>query len=220
MAAEVADKMAAVAVSADAATDFTAALAAKKPYYAKRIELFEGYAKREQERVEAARAQDEKVSIVLPDGAVKEGIKGATTPLEIAEGISKSLAKKVRASIITQHEFRVWGWQIGRATWCQTQQQVGSAAAAWHRIWPPPHPCRLPRLHDCRWWWPRWTASPGTCSGRWRATAPWSCAALTIQTARTCVAAAGCCHKGARLPGVASQPSLASRLQPPQPPGR
>jgi threonyl-tRNA synthetase len=34
------------------------------------------------------------IKVVLPDGSVKPGIKGATTPLDIANEISKSLAKK------------------------------------------------------------------------------------------------------------------------------
>lgn len=35
------------------------------------------------------------ITITLPDGKVKEGTAWATTPLNIAEGISKSLAEKV-----------------------------------------------------------------------------------------------------------------------------
>jgi threonyl-tRNA synthetase len=68
---------------------------AKKPYYAKRIELFEMYAARERSRIEEARQRDEKIAIILPDGATKQGVKGATTPMDIANEISKGLAKKV-----------------------------------------------------------------------------------------------------------------------------
>lgn len=69
-------------------------VAEKKPYYQKRIDLFSKYAEREKARVEAARAANEPIKIVLPDASVKAGVKGATTPLDIANEISKSLAKK------------------------------------------------------------------------------------------------------------------------------
>jgi TGS domain len=36
--------------------------------------------------------------VTLPDGKEKEGVAGLTTPLDIAAGISKSLAKKVLIS--------------------------------------------------------------------------------------------------------------------------
>lgn len=37
-------------------------------------------------------------AVTLPDGGVKEGVAGVTTPLDIAIAISKSLAKKVLIS--------------------------------------------------------------------------------------------------------------------------
>lgn len=94
--AEVEAKMAQVAVAdGSAGTSFAEIVASKKPYYQKRIDLFELFAEREKAKVEAARAANVPIKIVLPDGAAKEGIKGATTPLDIANGISKSLGKKV-----------------------------------------------------------------------------------------------------------------------------
>ena len=65
----------------------------KQPYYAKRIELFEKYFERETGRVEEAKAKNDPIKIVLPDGSVKEGIKFATTPWDIAMGIHKKLAQ-------------------------------------------------------------------------------------------------------------------------------
>ena len=65
----------------------------KSPYYAKRIELFEKYFARELERQEAARTANDPIKVVMPDGAIKEGIKNVTTPWDIAMGIHKKLAQ-------------------------------------------------------------------------------------------------------------------------------
>jgi threonyl-tRNA synthetase len=69
-------------------------VADRKPYYEKRIDLFSKYAEREKAQVEAARAAGAPIKVVLPDASIRQGIKGATTPLDIANEISKSLAKK------------------------------------------------------------------------------------------------------------------------------
>ena len=37
----------------------------------------------------------EPITVTLPDGKTKEGVSWVTTPLNIAEGIAKSLAEKV-----------------------------------------------------------------------------------------------------------------------------
>ena len=66
----------------------------KKEYFNKRVELFEKFRARELEKVEAARALGEKITITLPSGDTKEGIKGVTTGMDIALGISKGLASK------------------------------------------------------------------------------------------------------------------------------
>jgi threonyl-tRNA synthetase len=92
-------------VAALAVQDHKAAALARAPFYARRIELFEQFHARQQASVEAARAAAVPIKIVLPDGAVKEGIKGATTPLEVAAGISKSLAKKV---VVAKVDGAVW----------------------------------------------------------------------------------------------------------------
>ncbi len=86
---ELKDKMAAVAVA-----DAHDHVAERKPYYQKRIDLFSKYVEREQAQVEVARAANVPIKVVLPDGSIKAGIKGATTPLDVANEISKSLAKK------------------------------------------------------------------------------------------------------------------------------
>jgi len=64
-------------------------------FYARRVELFEKYYAREQDRIEEARKAAVPIKVVLPDGAIKPAIKNVTTPLDIAGDISKSLAKKV-----------------------------------------------------------------------------------------------------------------------------
>ncbi|KIZ00239.1 threonyl-tRNA synthetase [Monoraphidium neglectum] len=69
-------------------------------FYQKRIALFEQFYEREQQRVEEARKAAVPIKVVLPDGAIKEAIKGATTPLDVANEISKSLGKKVLVATV------------------------------------------------------------------------------------------------------------------------
>jgi threonyl-tRNA synthetase len=88
-------KMAAVSVAPDSEAVFKAAVAAKAPYYAKRIELFEQYAARTKAAVEAARAANVAITVTMPDGKQRQAVKGVTTPLDIAKEVSASLAKKV-----------------------------------------------------------------------------------------------------------------------------
>lgn len=66
----------------------------KKPYYSKRIGLFEQYAQREKDKVEAAKIAAVSIKVILPDGKEKVAIKGVVTPFDVANEISKSLAKK------------------------------------------------------------------------------------------------------------------------------
>ena len=84
---------------------FSEIVAEKKPYYHKRIELFEQFHAREQAQIAAAKEANVPIKIVLPDGAVKEGIKNATTPLDVASQISKSLAKKV---VVAKVDGELW----------------------------------------------------------------------------------------------------------------
>jgi len=67
--------------------------AAKQPYYAKRIELFEKYRARMDAAVEAAKVANVPITITLPDGKTKPGVKGVTTPMDVALSIAKSVAK-------------------------------------------------------------------------------------------------------------------------------
>lgn len=84
-------------------------LAERQPFYEKRINLFEEYWKRQQQELEAAKTADEKIKVVLPDGNEKEAVKGATTPMDIAKGISSGLAKKVVVASVDGQE-----WDINR----------------------------------------------------------------------------------------------------------
>lgn len=74
---------------------FEEAAKERTPYYQKRIQLFEQYKKREDEAVEAAKAANVPITVTLPDGSTKPGVRGVTTPMDIANAISKSLAKKI-----------------------------------------------------------------------------------------------------------------------------
>ncbi len=74
---------------------FEQAVKERLPYYQKRIQFFEEYKKRHVEEVEAAKAANVPITVTLPDGSTKPGVKHVTNPLDIAVSISKSLAKKV-----------------------------------------------------------------------------------------------------------------------------
>ena len=89
-------------------------VAEKKPYYEKRIRLFEGYRARELEKIETARAAAEPIKIILPDGAERKGLKGVTTPFDVANEISKSLAKKVVVAKVDGHTWDLhrWGFEV------------------------------------------------------------------------------------------------------------
>eukprot|EP00197_Chlamydomonas_leiostraca_P002015 CAMPEP_0202857222 /NCGR_PEP_ID=MMETSP1391-20130828/251_1 /ASSEMBLY_ACC=CAM_ASM_000867 /TAXON_ID=1034604 /ORGANISM="Chlamydomonas leiostraca, Strain SAG 11-49" /LENGTH=715 /DNA_ID=CAMNT_0049536001 /DNA_START=82 /DNA_END=2229 /DNA_ORIENTATION=+ len=82
-----------------------AAVAERKPYYEKRIKLFEQYAERQKAAIEAAKAANVQITITLPDGHSKHGVKGVTTPLDVAKEISASLAKKV---VVADVDGRAW----------------------------------------------------------------------------------------------------------------
>ncbi|KAF8380557.1 hypothetical protein HHK36_028045 [Tetracentron sinense] len=71
----------------------------------KRISLFESI--KAQQIEERQRIGGESIKVTLPDGTVKEGKKWITSPLDIAKGISKSLAA---SALISQHAFQVQMW--------------------------------------------------------------------------------------------------------------
>ena len=77
----------------------------KKPYYQKRVDLFTTIKEKQNAALEAAKAANVPIKIVLPDGSEKPGVKGVTTPFEIASSISKSLAKK---TIVAKVDGGVW----------------------------------------------------------------------------------------------------------------
>lgn len=81
---------------------------AKAPYYAKRVALFEQYKARAQADVEIARAKAEPISVTLPDGRVVAGVKGVTTPLDVAAGISKGLAASVVVALVDDSTWDVF----------------------------------------------------------------------------------------------------------------
>lgn len=70
------------------------AVAERTPYYKKRIEVFEQFYAREVAKMEAAKAANEPIKVIMPDGKEKAAVKGVTTPMDIAKEISASLAKK------------------------------------------------------------------------------------------------------------------------------
>lgn len=101
--ASVQEKMAGLAIADAKVADNP--VAQKKPYYDKRIQLFEQFLQREKDRVEAAKQANEQIKVVLPDGKTVEAVKGATTPLDIANGISKGLAKK---TVVAKVDGETW----------------------------------------------------------------------------------------------------------------
>lgn len=80
-------------------------VAQKKPYYQKRVDLFEQYVARQRAAIEAAKEANVPINVVLPDGATKAGVQGVTTPLDIANDISKSLAKK---TVVAKVDGETW----------------------------------------------------------------------------------------------------------------
>jgi threonyl-tRNA synthetase len=58
------------------------------------------YTSQQAAEIEAAKAANVAIKVTLPDGNVKEGIKGATTPLDIATSISAGLAKKAIVGVV------------------------------------------------------------------------------------------------------------------------
>jgi len=96
---DVTAKMAEVSVgekdkAAEKEAIFQSRLSERLPYYAKRVELFEGYYTRELAKREAAQAANEAIKVIMPDGAERPAVKGFTTPYDIAAQISNNLAKK------------------------------------------------------------------------------------------------------------------------------
>eukprot|EP00775_Hariotina_reticulata_P003330 gene3330-3607_t len=84
---------------------FAEIVAEKKPYYQKRVDLFEKYLARDTAAIDAAKQANVPITVVLPDGATKPAIKGVTTPMDVANEISKGLAKKV---VVAKVDGEVW----------------------------------------------------------------------------------------------------------------
>ena len=80
-------------------------VAEKLPYYKRRVELFEQYKARHVREVEAAKEAGVAIRVILPDGTEKAGVKGATTPFDVANMLSKSLAKK---AIVAKVDGAAW----------------------------------------------------------------------------------------------------------------
>lgn len=77
----------------------------KKPYYLRRIDLFAAIKARQDASLEAAKQANVPIKVILPDGSEKPGVKGVTSPLDIANLISKSLAKKI---VVAKVDGDVW----------------------------------------------------------------------------------------------------------------
>ncbi|KAK3246693.1 hypothetical protein CYMTET_43779 [Cymbomonas tetramitiformis] len=80
----------------------------KKQYYERRVELFEVARKRHDEAIEAAKEAQVPIKVIMPDGSIKEGIKGVTTPIDIAKAIDKKL---VGSSIVAKVDGELWDMQ-------------------------------------------------------------------------------------------------------------
>eukprot|EP00798_Chlamydomonas_sp_ICE-L_P008895 gene8895-3778_t len=100
---EVEKKMA--ALTFEAPKTFEQIVAEKKPYYEQRITLFEKFRARELEAMEKAREAAEVINIIMPDGKEIPGVKGLTTPFDIAKGISSSLAKRTVVAKVDEQDW-------------------------------------------------------------------------------------------------------------------
>ena len=79
--------------------------ASKKSYYDHRVATFESIKAKYDDALEAAKNAAQPITLTMPDGSTREGVKGVTTPMDIALGISKSLAKK---SVVARVDGGVW----------------------------------------------------------------------------------------------------------------
>ena len=77
----------------------------KQEYYKRRVDLFDTYYERVSRQVDAAKALGAKLTVRLPDGNTKEGVRGVTTAMDIALGISKGLASK---AVVAKVNGAVW----------------------------------------------------------------------------------------------------------------
>jgi len=77
----------------------------KKPYYERRVNMFAAIKAKHEAGLEAAKAANIPIKVILPDGSEKPGIKNVTNPMDIANSISKSLAKK---TIVAKVDGKVW----------------------------------------------------------------------------------------------------------------
>ena len=66
-----------------------------KPYFDTRIQLFEKYTERSNSHKEEAKGANVQISVKLPNGSEQAATRGVTTPMDVANQISKSLAKRV-----------------------------------------------------------------------------------------------------------------------------
>lgn len=100
--AELVDKMAAASVGPSPVEE-------RMPYYKKRVEVFEKFLEREQAKLEAAKAANVAIKVIMPDGKERAAVQGVTTPMDIAKEISASLAKKVVVADVDGH-----AWDLAR----------------------------------------------------------------------------------------------------------
>ncbi|CAI7747035.1 unnamed protein product [Closterium sp. NIES-54] len=100
-----ADKGADKAAAAAAAAAKEAAKIAPEiqAFFKRRIEMFEALQKEQAEQ--RAKIAGDPIKITLPDGAVKEGKKWETSPMDVAKGISQGLAT---SAIISKVDGVLW----------------------------------------------------------------------------------------------------------------
>jgi len=77
----------------------------KRPYYQKSVDLFSAIKARQDASLEAAREANVAIKVILPDGTEKAGVRGFTSPMDVANSISKSLAKK---TVVAKVDGEVW----------------------------------------------------------------------------------------------------------------
>jgi hypothetical protein len=77
----------------------------KLPYYKKRVEIFDKIKAEQDAAMEAAKQANFPIKVILPDGTEKTGVKWVTTPMDIANQLSKSLAKK---AIVAKVDGELW----------------------------------------------------------------------------------------------------------------
>ena len=91
-------------------------------------------------QLQKAKEEQAPIKVTLPDGSVKEGVRLVTTPMDIAKGLSKSLAS---AAVVATVDGQTWDLLRPLEADCRLSlhtfderegKEVGAISAAMHTM--------------------------------------------------------------------------------------